>query len=260
MLSITCVGYSRKWKKLSCGSGTKGQRFYQWAFIPFGILTERGLRKGLLVRRCLKNPEELAYYFTHAPKGTTLARLVCIAGSRWAIEECFEQAKQETGLDEYGVRSWTGWYMTGWRIGEILALQRENLDLSEGIAFVPAEETKGKCDARVELNGVVVNHIEKIVGFDALVFSWPHNERLLWVDFATLKEEAGVEFPGAFHRFRLGYANANVDRLDADILQHQMRHKDPKTTRRYIHQAERVKRSGVAEKTHAPDFLTRSID
>jgi SRSO17 transposase len=64
----------------------------------------------LLVRRSLKNPEELAYYFTHAPKGTTLAKLVRVAGSRWAIEECFEQAKQETGLDEYEVRSWTGWY------------------------------------------------------------------------------------------------------------------------------------------------------
>jgi SRSO17 transposase len=100
----------RKWKKLSCGAGSKGQRFYQWAFVPFGIPTDKGLRKGLLVRRCLKDPEELAYYFTHAPQGTTLAKLVRVAGSRWAIEECFEQAKQETGLDEYEVRSWTGWY------------------------------------------------------------------------------------------------------------------------------------------------------
>lgn len=100
----------QKWKKLSCGPGTKGQRFYHWAFVPFGTPTEKGLRKGLLVRRCLKNPAELAYYFTHAPQRTTLAELVRVAGSRWAIEECFEQAKQETGLDEYEVRSWTGWY------------------------------------------------------------------------------------------------------------------------------------------------------
>jgi SRSO17 transposase len=100
----------RKWKKLSCGAGSKGERFYQWAFVPFGVPTDQGMRKGLLVRRCLKDPEELAYYFTHAPQGTTLAKLVRIAGSRWAIEECFEQAKQETGLDEYEVRSWTGWY------------------------------------------------------------------------------------------------------------------------------------------------------
>ncbi len=100
----------RKWKKLSCGAGSKGQRFYQWAFVPFGIPTDKGLHQGLLVRRSLKNPEELAYYFTHAPQGTPLAKLVRVAGSRWAIEECFEQAKQETGLDEYEVRSWTGWY------------------------------------------------------------------------------------------------------------------------------------------------------
>ncbi len=100
----------RNWKKLSCGAGSKGERFYQWAFVPFGVPTDQGMRKGLLVRRCPKNPEELAYYFTHAPQGTTLAKLVRIAGSRWAIEECFEQAKQETGLDEYEVRSWTGWY------------------------------------------------------------------------------------------------------------------------------------------------------
>ena len=39
------------WKKLSCGTGTKGERVYQWALIPFGLATEDGMRKGLLVRR-----------------------------------------------------------------------------------------------------------------------------------------------------------------------------------------------------------------
>jgi len=71
--------------------------------------TDQGYHKGLLVRHCLKKTEELAYYFTHAPQGTSLAKLVRVAGSRWVIEECFEQAKQETGLDEYEVRSWAGW-------------------------------------------------------------------------------------------------------------------------------------------------------
>ena len=66
--------------------------------------------RGLLVRRSLNDPEEIAYYFTHAPAGTNLKKLVEVAGSRWAIEECFEQAKGETGLDEYEVRSWTGWH------------------------------------------------------------------------------------------------------------------------------------------------------
>ena len=100
----------KTWKRLSCGAGSKGERFYDWACVPFGIPTDKGLRKGLLVRRCIKNPEELAYYFTHAPRGTPLKKLVRVAGTRWAIEECFEQAKQETGLDEYEVRSWTGWH------------------------------------------------------------------------------------------------------------------------------------------------------
>ena len=36
--------------------------------------------------------------------------MVKAAGTRWTIEECFEMAKGETGLDHYEVRSWTGWY------------------------------------------------------------------------------------------------------------------------------------------------------
>jgi len=148
-------------------------------------------------------------------------------------------------------------YLTGWRIGEILALRREHLDMREGIAFIPAEETKGKRDARVELNSVVVNHLKGIIGFGPLVFEWPYHDRLLWVEFAKLKEAAGTTFSGAFHRFRFGYANANVDRLDADLLQHQMRHKDAKTTRLYINKAERLKRSGVADRIHVPDFLKK---
>jgi SRSO17 transposase len=63
-----------------------------------------------LVRRSLTDPTELAFYFTYAPRATPVDKLVAIAGCRWAIEEGFEQAKQETGLDEYEVRSWVGWH------------------------------------------------------------------------------------------------------------------------------------------------------
>ncbi len=58
----------------------------------------------------MKNPEELAYYLCHADEDITLSELVSAAGQRWHIESCFEQAKQEVGLDEYEVRSWRGWY------------------------------------------------------------------------------------------------------------------------------------------------------
>jgi hypothetical protein len=65
---------------------------------------------GLLIRRGTTKPDDLAYYLTHAPEATTLARLVRVAGARWAIEGRFEAAKGEVGLDEYEVRSWTGWH------------------------------------------------------------------------------------------------------------------------------------------------------
>ena len=45
-----------------------------------------------------------------APANTTLEEMVAVAGTRWAVEECFETAKGECGLDEYEVRSWTGWH------------------------------------------------------------------------------------------------------------------------------------------------------
>ncbi len=45
-----------------------------------------------------------------SPNDKSLADKAKAAGSRWNIEECFEMAKGEVGLDQYEVRSWTGWY------------------------------------------------------------------------------------------------------------------------------------------------------
>lgn len=96
--------------------------------------------------------------------------------------------------------------------------------MDSGVSFLASNSLRApqcqKRDSRAELNSVILDHLKGIVGFGALVFDWPHHERLLWVEFAKLKEAAGVEFSGAFHRFRFGYANANVDRLEADLLQH----------------------------------------
>ena len=146
-------------------------------------------------------------------------------------------------------------YMTGWRIGEILALRRADLDLDAGIATVDAESTKGRREARVELHPVVIEHLRGIASFGELVFEWSDNRRLIWTDFTALKKAAGAEFKGAFHRFRFGFANANVDALDAKLLQTLMRHQSQATTQHYINMAERLKRSGVATKLHVPAFL-----
>ena len=97
------------WQRLSAGDGAKGPRLYDWAYLPYRGAAP-GWQMGLLIRRSPAKPEDLAYYLTHAPEGTTLARLVRVAGTRWTIENCFEAAKGEVGLDHHEVRSWVGWH------------------------------------------------------------------------------------------------------------------------------------------------------
>ena len=101
---------STAWQRLSAGDGAKGPRLYDWAYLPCGSDAAPGWEKGLLIRRSLAEPGKLAFYLTHAAHGTALADLVRIAGTRWTIEACFEAAKGEVGLDQYEVRSWTGWH------------------------------------------------------------------------------------------------------------------------------------------------------
>ena len=98
------------WHRLSAGEGAKGPRLYDWAFLPSRGGAPAGWGKGLLIRRKLAEPDDLAFYLTLAPPGTDLATLVRVAGTRWTIESCFEAAKGEVGLDQYEVRSWTGWH------------------------------------------------------------------------------------------------------------------------------------------------------
>ena len=57
-----------------------------------------------------KGKHELAYFTCHAPQGATMAELVAVAGARWAVEECFQAAKNEAGLDHYQVRLYHAWY------------------------------------------------------------------------------------------------------------------------------------------------------
>src|SRR3954462_4375179 len=98
------------WLRLSAGEGSKGPRLYDWAYLPYRGGAPAGWAKGLLVRRKLDEPDEMAFHLTLAPEGTDLATLVRVEGTRWTIESCFEAAKGEVGLDEYEVRSWTGWH------------------------------------------------------------------------------------------------------------------------------------------------------
>ena len=105
------------WKQLSCGDGAKGPRLYDWAAIRLRAVVEYDYQgdvpvrqRWALARRSLSRPEEIAYYLAYAPLDTTVEELVRVAGARWAIEESFQAAKNECGLDQYEVRRYVGWY------------------------------------------------------------------------------------------------------------------------------------------------------
>ena len=98
------------WRRLSAGAGSKGERLYDWARFRLFRLQQAPWDHWLLVRRKISKPDEMAYYVVFGPAATSLEALARIAGRRWPVEECFETAKQEVGLDGYEVRSWHGWY------------------------------------------------------------------------------------------------------------------------------------------------------
>jgi hypothetical protein len=92
------------WQELSAGMGSKGPRLFAWARIELAAPEISGWRHWLLVRRSLDEgtkPAEMAYVLVFAPVGTTLQEMVEAFGARWTVEQCFEEAKGEVGLDEY---------------------------------------------------------------------------------------------------------------------------------------------------------------
>jgi SRSO17 transposase len=101
---------SDAWQRLSCGQGSKGDRIYDWTLVTWTHHEDENWTRGWLVRRSIENHDDVAHYYIFAPRGTSFETIVRIAGSRWSIEECFEQAKQETGLAHYECRSWDGWH------------------------------------------------------------------------------------------------------------------------------------------------------
>jgi SRSO17 transposase len=98
------------WKTHAAGEGSKGIRLYDWARIPLPWIVEDGFERWVLIRRDRKNPEERAYYLVFSRAGTALPELAGAAGLRWTIEECFQRAKEELGLDHCEARSWHAWH------------------------------------------------------------------------------------------------------------------------------------------------------
>ena len=123
---------AKAWKRLVVAEGSQGPRLYEYAEL-WVWFSEEGLPSGrerLLVRRSLGQKAELKYHRANAPAEMPLEKLACVRGSHWAVEQSFEAAKGECGLDEYETRGWVGWHhhtalslLALW----FLALQRRRL-------------------------------------------------------------------------------------------------------------------------------------
>lgn len=102
-----------EWQELSAGAGSKGPRLFSWARIELAAPEISEWQHWLLIRKSLDEgtkPAEMAYVLVFAPTGTSLEETVEAFGSRWTVEQCFEEGKGEVGLDEYEIRSWHGWF------------------------------------------------------------------------------------------------------------------------------------------------------
>ncbi|HEX5994279.1 MAG TPA: IS701 family transposase, partial [Jiangellales bacterium] len=100
------------WQRRSAGAGSKGPRLYDWAWLD-QVATDAdpddGGRHSLLIRRNATTGE-VAFYRCWTPQPTSLAQLVQVAGIRWTVEEAFQAAKSQVGLDQHQVRRWDSWH------------------------------------------------------------------------------------------------------------------------------------------------------
>jgi len=100
------------WQRLAASDGEQGPILYDWAAQR---VSERrdglpGADLWLLARRSVSAPSEVAYYLSNGARETDLLTLAQVASRRFSIEQCFEEAKGEVGLDHYEVRHWHSWH------------------------------------------------------------------------------------------------------------------------------------------------------
>jgi len=108
---VTASLTTEDWQLLTVAEGAQGPRTYL-----FAARRVWESREGLPGRECWqvsrRNPDgsEPKYYLSNAPTDTPLLTLAKVGAKRWPIETEFQMEKNETGLDEYEVRSWQGWH------------------------------------------------------------------------------------------------------------------------------------------------------
>jgi hypothetical protein len=112
---------TEQWVTASARHGAKGRRLFDWTRVELAPPATAGTARWLLVRR--SSDGELAFYACYGPGATSLVGLVRVAGTRWAIEDGFEQAKGEVGRTTtrsasgragIGTSPWRCWRTRSW--------------------------------------------------------------------------------------------------------------------------------------------------
>ncbi|SFU96549.1 hypothetical protein [Halomonas korlensis] len=93
------------WHRLSAGSGSKDEHWYGWAMTPLWRLplAEEAPHWGhyLLIRQSCADPTDRAFYMAFASRDqVSLDALIRVASQRWPIEQGFQTAKGEGGLEQ----------------------------------------------------------------------------------------------------------------------------------------------------------------
>jgi SRSO17 transposase len=149
------------WQRLSAGQGSKGPRFYDWAWVGIDANADLAGQQWLLIRRN-NTTGELAYYRCYAPEPVPLRELVRVAGRRWTVAESFQAGKGLTGLDQHQVRRWTSWHR--WTTLAMLA--------HAFLAIATAIERDHAPRTPTGLIELTVNEFRRL--FDALLLSAKH--------------------------------------------------------------------------------------
>ena len=143
------------WQRYSCGPGSKGPRYYDWAWLALlpEDAEERAGEHHLLIRRT-PGTGELAYLRCYSPHRVPLPTLVRVAGQRWRIEESFQSAKGLVGLDQHQVRRWESWHR--WTTLAMLAhaflavataIERDHAPAPDGMIELTVNEFRRLFDA-----------------------------------------------------------------------------------------------------------------
>jgi integrase len=177
----------------------------------------------------------------------------CETAARWPEHQPYSPADWWRGLLMTA-------YMTGWRIGALLALRREDVDLEAGTAFSHAKDNKGKRDQLIPLHPVVVEHLKRLAGFTPLYFPWSRSRRAVFEEFERIQIAAGVKPERkdryGFHDLRRAFATMNAGTLSPDALQALMQHAAYTTTQGYINLARQLK--PAAHNLFVPDVSRKA--